>query len=65
MSFSLLSYLFHSLTFFSVAIPAKSSRVTILKPRSVQIDVEHHLNLYHRIVRVSAFPVYESCRCSL
>ncbi len=39
-------------TFFSVPIPAKSSRVTILKPRSVQIDVEHHLNLYHRIVKV-------------
>ena len=38
--------------FFSVPIPAKSSRVTILKPRSVQIDVEHHLNLYHRIVKV-------------
>jgi hypothetical protein len=37
---------------FSVAIPAKSSRVTILKPRSAQIDVEHHLNLYHRIVKV-------------
>ena len=36
----------------SAAIPAKSSRVTILKPRSAQIDVEHHLNLYHRIVKV-------------
>ncbi|CAF0907523.1 unnamed protein product [Rotaria sordida] len=35
----------------AVAIPAKSSRVTILKPRSTQIDVEHHLNLYHRIVK--------------
>ncbi|CAF0753673.1 unnamed protein product [Adineta ricciae] len=35
----------------AVAIPAKSSRVTILKPRSAQIDVEHHLNLYHRIVK--------------
>ncbi|CAF4600835.1 unnamed protein product, partial [Rotaria magnacalcarata] len=36
----------------AVPIPAKSSRVTILKPRSAQIDVEHHLNLYHRIVKV-------------
>ncbi|CAF1526464.1 unnamed protein product [Rotaria magnacalcarata] len=35
----------------AVPIPAKSSRVTILKPRSAQIDVEHHLNLYHRIVK--------------
>lgn len=35
----------------AAAIPAKSSRVTILKPRSAQIDVEHHLNLYHRIVK--------------
>ena len=42
------SYLYLS----SVPIPAKSSRVTILKPRSAQIDIEHHLNLYHRIVKV-------------
>ena len=47
----------HSLPLFSAAIPAKSSRVTILKPRSVQIDVEHHLNLYHRIVKVNLFPI--------
>lgn len=37
----------------AVPIPAKSSRVTILKPRSAQIDVEHHLNLYHRIVKLA------------
>ncbi|CAF4966641.1 unnamed protein product, partial [Rotaria sp. Silwood1] len=37
----------------AVAIPAKSSRVTILKPRSTQIDVEHHLNLYHRILKLA------------
>jgi ribosomal protein S10 len=37
----------------AIPIPAKSSRVTILKPRSVQIDVEHHLNLYHRIVKLA------------
>ncbi len=43
-------YLYQYLS--SIPIPAKSSRVTILKPRSVQIDVEHHLNLYHRIVKV-------------
>ena len=47
------SYFFNFyLNNFSVPIPAKSSRVTILKPRSVQVDVEHHLNLYHRIVKV-------------
>jgi hypothetical protein len=45
------SFFFISI-FFSAPIPAKSSRVTILKPRSAQIDVEHHLNLYHRIVKV-------------
>jgi len=37
----------------SVAVPAKSSKVTILKPRSQQIDVEHNLNLYHRIVKLA------------
>lgn len=42
----------HSLPLFSAPIPSKSSRVTILKARSVQVDVEHHLNLYHRIVKV-------------
>ena len=45
-------FISHSSSLFSVPIPAKSSRVTILKPRSAQIDVEHHLNLYHRIVKV-------------
>ncbi len=49
------SFISYSLFLFSIPIPAKSSRVTILKPRSVQIDVEHHLNLYHRIVKVRIF----------
>ncbi|CAF1115060.1 unnamed protein product, partial [Didymodactylos carnosus] len=37
----------------SVAVPSKSSRVTILKPRSQHVDVEYTLNLYHRIVKLS------------
>jgi hypothetical protein len=48
----LYSFISYSSSLLSVPIPAKSSRVTILKPRSAQIDVEHNLNLYHRILKV-------------